>query len=258
MSNYDPNYQPARYGAGVDRTAAEIDQGLRAYMIAVYNYMAVGVALTGVAAWIAFSMAGGDAIRITPRGITGLTEFGRVLYSMPVMIGMLIATVGFAFLIGFIIDRISPAMALLSFALFAVLLGVSLSTVFIQFTGASITRVFFISAASFGALSLYGYTTQRDLSAFGKFLFMGLIGLLIAIVVNIFLRAPMLQFIISCAGVLIFAGLTAYDTQRIKEMYDVNDDGTATARKAIMGALTLYLDFINLFIFLLQLIGDRR
>ncbi len=137
-------------------------------------------------------------------------------------------------------------------------LGLMLSSVFLAYTGASITRVFFISAASFGALSLYGYTTQRNLSAIGSFLVMGLIGLFIAMIVNIFLKSSGLDFVISAAGVLIFAGLTAWDTQKIKEMYDVMDDGTVAGRKAVMGALNLYLDFINLFLFLLRFLGDRR
>jgi FtsH-binding integral membrane protein len=255
MSNFDPNYAVQR-GVGAER-AAEIDQGLRAYMIAVYNYMAIGVALTGVAAWLAFTMAGGDAIN--PRNIMATaTPFGQMLYSTVGLIVMFVATFGLVMLISFMIERMSPATALGLFMLYAALLGVFLSTIFIQYTGASITRVFFISAASFGALSLYGYTTQRDLSAFGSFLMMGLIGLLLAMVVNIFWPNGMLGFIISVAGVLIFAGLTAYDTQKIKEMYDANEDGTVTGRKAVMGALTLYLDFINLFLFMLRLVGDRR
>jgi len=257
MSDFDRNYAAAQRGVGADR-AVEIDQGLRTYMISVYNYMAIGVALTGVAAWLAFQLAGGDAIRITPRGITGATEFGQMLYSTPGMIVMLIGTFGLVMLISFMIDRLSPALAFGLFMLYAALLGVMLSTIFIQYTGTSITRVFFISAASFGALSLYGYTTKRDLSPIGAFLIMGLIGLFIAMIVNMFWQNGMMAFIISVVGVLIFAGLTAWDTQKIKEMYDVNDDGTVTSRKAIMGALTLYLDFINLFLFMLRLIGDRR
>lgn len=257
MSNFDPNYAVQR-GVGTDRTAAEIDQGLRAYMIAVYNYMAIGVALTGVAAWLAFQLAGGDAVRVTPQGIVGLTDFGRLLFSMPGMIVMLIATFGLVLFISFRIDRLAPTTALALFLVYASLLGVMLSSIFIQYTGTSITRVFFISAASFGALSLYGYTTKRDLSPIGAFLVMGLVGLIIAMIVNMFWQNTMMGFIISIVGVLIFAGLTAWDTQKIKEMYDVNDDGTITARKAIMGALTLYLDFINLFLFLLRLLGDRR
>jgi uncharacterized protein len=256
MSNFDPNYAAPR-SVSADRTAAEIDQGLRTYMIAVYNYMAIGVALTGVAAWLAYTMAGGDAIN--PRNIMATaTPFGQMLYSTVGLIVMFVATFGLVMAISFMINRMSPATALGLFMLYAALLGVFLSTIFIQYTGASITRVFFISAASFGALSLYGYTTQRDLSAFGSFLMMGLIGLLLAMVVNIFWPNGMLGFIISVAGVLIFAGLTAYDTQKIKEMYDANEDGTVTGRKAVMGALTLYLDFINLFLFLLRLVGDRR
>ena len=260
MSNFDPNY--AVRGVSTDRTAAEIDQGLRSYMIAVYNYMAIGVALTGVAAWLAYTMAGGDAIN--PRNIAGTaTPFGQMIYSTFGLIVMFIGTFGLVMLISFMIERLSPAMALGLFMLYAALLGVFLSTIFLQYTGASITRVFFISAASFGALSLYGYTTQRDLSAFGSFLTIGLVGLVLAVLAEIVLaafgiRSNAFSFIISVLGVLIFAGLTAWDTQKIKEMYDVNEDGSMTARKAVMGALTLYLDFINLFLFMLRLIGDRR
>jgi FtsH-binding integral membrane protein len=176
---------------------------------------------------------------------------------------MLIATFGLVMFISFRIDRLQPTTALSLFLVYAALLGVFLSSIFIQYTGTSITRVFFISAASFGALSLYGYTTQRDLSAFGSFLMIGLVGLVLAILVEMGMaafgiRSSMFSFIISVVGVLVFAGLTAWDTQKIKEMYDANEDGTITARKAVMGALTLYLDFINLFLFLLRLIGDRR
>jgi FtsH-binding integral membrane protein len=141
---------------------------------------------------------------------------------------------------------------------YAALLGLMLSSVFLVYTGSSITRTFFISAASFGALSLYGYTTQRDLSPIGSFLIMGVIGLVLAMLVNMFLKSTGLDFVISAVGVLIFAGLTAWDTQRIKEMYSVQDDGTVAGRKAVMGALALYLDFINLFLFLLRFLGDRR
>jgi uncharacterized protein len=260
MSNFDPNYA-VRHGVSTDR-AAEIDQGLRTYMISVYNYMAIGVALTGVAAWLAYTLAGGDAIN--PRNVMGTaTPFGQMLYSTVGMIVMLVATFGLVMFISFRIERLQPTTALGLFMLYAALLGVFLSSIFIQYTGTSITRVFFISAASFGALSLYGYTTQRDLSAFGSFLMIGLVGLILAILVEIVLgafgiRSSMFSFIISVVGVLIFAGLTAWDTQKIKEMYDANEDGTLTARKAVMGALTLYLDFINLFLFMLRLIGDRR
>jgi len=203
-------------------------------------------------------MAGGDAIVIRGNQIANLTPFGQMIYSTVGLIVMFVGTFGLVMLISFMINRLSPAMALGLFMLYAALLGVFLSTIFIQYTGTSITRVFFISAASFGALSLYGYTTKRDLSPIGAFLVMGLIGLIIAMVVNMFWQNGMMAFIISVVGVLIFAGLTAWDTQKIKEMYDVNEDGTITARKAVMGALTLYLDFINLFLFMLRLLGDRR
>ena len=257
MSNFDPNYAAPR-GVSTDRTAAEIDQGLRSYMLAVYNYMAIGVALTGVAAWLAFQLAGGDAIVVRGNQIGNLTPFGQMLFSPVGMIGGLVLTFGLVMFISFRIDKLQPTTALALFLVYASLLGVMLSSILFTYTQTSIVRVFFISAASFGALSLYGYTTKRDLSPIGAFLIMGLIGLFIAMIVNMFWQNGMMAFIISVVGVLIFAGLTAWDTQKIKEMYDANEDGTITARKAVMGALTLYLDFINLFLFMLRLIGDRR
>jgi uncharacterized protein len=257
MSNFDPNYAAPR-SVSADRTAAEIDQGLRTYMLSVYNYMAIGVALTGVAAWLAFQLAGGDAIVVRGNQIANLTPFGQMLFSTVGMIGGLVLTFGLVMFISFRIDKLQPATALALFLVYAALLGVMLSSILFTYTHTSIVRVFFISAASFGALSLYGYTTKRDLSPIGAFLVMGLIGLLIAMVVNMFWQNGMMAFIISVVGVLIFAGLTAWDTQKIKEMYDANEDGTVTGRKAVMGALTLYLDFINLFLFMLRLIGDRR
>jgi uncharacterized protein len=262
MSDFDRNYAAATRGVGADRAVA-IDAGLRAYMIRVYNYMAMGVALTGVAAWLAFQLAGGDAIVMTARGITGLTPFGQLIFSLPGQIVLFLGTLGLVFLISWRVDRLNPSTALTLFMVYAALLGVMLSSIFIVYVHASITRVFFISAAAFGALSLWGYTTQRDLTGFGAFLMMGLIGLILAMLVNMVLLAfgvktGPLDFIISCIGVLIFAGLTAYDTQRIKEMYDPMEDGTLVGRKAVMGALSLYLDFINLFLFLLRFVGDRR
>jgi FtsH-binding integral membrane protein len=252
MSDFDRNYAAATRGVSADR-AGVIDAGLRAYMIRVYNYMAIGVALTGVVAWATFNAAVTETA-----GRLALTPFGQAIYSGPAVIVLFLATLGLVFFISFRINRLQPATALGLFLVYAGALGLMLSSIFLAYTGTSITRVFFISAASFGALSLYGYTTQRDLSAFGSFLIMGLFGLIIAMVVNIFLKSTGLEFVISAAGVLIFAGLTAWDTQKIKEMYDVNDDGTISGRKAVMGALTLYLDFINLFLFLLRLLGDRR
>jgi hypothetical protein len=253
MSDFDRNYAAAR-GGYADRAIA-IDAGLRAHMIRVYNYMASAVALTGVIAWFTFNAA----VTTNEAGaIVGLTAFGQAIFSGPALIVLVLATLGLVFFISFRIHALQFTTALTLFMVYAALLGVMLSSVFLAYTGASITRVFFISAAAFGALSLYGYTTQRNLSAFGSFLMMGLVGLIIAMIVNIFLASSALDFVISIVGVLVFAGLTAWDTQKIKEMYDVNDDGTVSGRKAVMGALSLYLDFINLFLMLLRLLGERR
>jgi FtsH-binding integral membrane protein len=254
MSDFDRNYAAARRSVGADRAVA-IDQGLRAYMIRVYNYMAMGVALTGIASWLTFQAA---AVTNANGAIVGLTSFGQVIFSGPAVLVLFLATLGLVFFISWRIDRLQPSTAFALFMVYAALLGVMLSSVLLAYTLTSITRVFFISAASFGALSLYGYTTKRDLSPIGSFLMMGLIGLIIAMVVNMFLKSPGLEFVFSVAGVLIFAGLTAWDTQRIKEMYDPMEDGTIVGRKAVMGALSLYLDFINLFLFLLRFLGDRR
>jgi FtsH-binding integral membrane protein len=254
MSDFDRNYAAARRGVGADRAVA-IDAGLRAHMIRVYNYMAMGVALTGVVAWLTFNAA---VVTNAAGTITGLTAFGTAIFGGPAVLLLVLGTFGLVMFISFRIQALQPGTALGLFMLYAGLLGLMLSSVFLAYTGASVTRVFFISAASFGALSLYGYTTQRNLSAFGSFLFMGMIGLFIAMLVNMFLKSSGLDFVISAAGVLIFAGMTAWDTQRIKEMYDPMQDGTVAGRQAVMGALQLYLDFINLFLFLLRFLGDRR
>jgi FtsH-binding integral membrane protein len=255
MSDYDRNVAARGFGAA---RAEAIDVGLRAYMIRVYNYMAAGVALTGVVAFFAFQLAGGDAIRITPAGIVGATAFGQMLLGGFMPIVLMLATLGLVFFLSFRIQTLQPSTALGLFMLYAGLLGLALMSVLVVYTGSSVARTFFISAASFGALSLYGYTTQRDLSPIGSFLIMGLFGLILAMLVNMFLKSSGLEFAISVIGVLIFAGLTAYDTQQIKEMYSANDDGTIAGRKAVMGALRLYLDFINIFLFLLRFMGDRR
>ncbi len=257
MSNFDRNYAAASRGVGADR-AALIDAGLRAHMIRVYNYMAVAVALTGLVAWFCFQAAGGDAITVANGRISGVTPFGQMILGGYTPIVLMLATLGLVFFISFRINSLQYTTALGLFMIYAALLGAALTSIFVVYTGTSITRVFFISAASFGALSLYGYTTQRDLSAFGSFLIMGLVGIIIAMLVNIFLKSSALAFAISVIGVLVFAGLTAWDTQKIKEMYDPQDDGTVAGRKVVMGALTLYLDFINLFLMLLRLFGDRR
>jgi FtsH-binding integral membrane protein len=252
MSDFDRNVAARGFGAA---RAAEIDAGLRAYMIRIYNYMAAGVALTGVVAWLTFNAA---VVTDAAGNITGMTSFGSAIFSGPLTIVLFLGTLGIVFFLSFRINKLQASTALALFLVYAGLLGLMLSSVFLAYTGASITRTFFISAASFGALSLYGYTTQRDLSPIGSFLIMGLFGLILAMIVNIFLKSTGLDFAISAIGVLIFAGLTAWDTQKIKEMYDANDDGTVSGRKSVMGALTLYLDFINLFLFLLRFMGDRR
>jgi len=249
MSDFDRNYAPARTGY---RTEVAVDEGLRAYMIRVYNYMAAGVALTGVVAWLTFSAS----VVQTGAGLQ-LTSFGQTVFG-PLMWVFVLAPLALVFILSFGINRLQPGTALMLFFVYAGLLGLSLSSIFLVYTGASVTRVFFISAAAFGALSLYGYTTQRDLTGIGSFMFMGLIGIIIASLVNIFLKSTGLDWAISIIGVIVFAGLTAYDTQSIKEMYSPMDDGTVGGRKAVMGALRLYLDFINLFLMLLRLMGDRR
>jgi uncharacterized protein len=251
MSNLDRNFAAARTGYRSDQVA--IDAGLRAYMIRVYNYMTAGVALTGLVAWFAYSAAVVD----TGAGLQ-LTQFGHAIFASPLMWLFVLAPLGLVMLLSFGINRLSAGTALTVFFIYAALLGLSLASIFLVYTHASITRVFFISAATFGATSLYGYTTQRDLTNVGSFMFMGLIGLIIASVVNIFLHSTGLDWAISVIGVTVFVGLTAYDTQRIKEMYDVNDDGSISGRKAVMGALRLYLDFINLFLMLLRIFGNRR
>jgi uncharacterized protein len=256
MSDFDRNIAATRTGYRADQVA--IDAGLRAYMIRVYNYMTAGVALTGLVAWFAYQAAGGDAIHIAGNSITGLTAFGHAIFASPLLWLFVLAPLGLVMLLSFGINRLSASTALTLFFVYSGLLGLSLASIFLAYTGASITRVFFISAATFGATSLYGYTTQRDLTSVGSFMFMGLIGIIIAGLVNIFLQSSALYWAISVIGVIVFVGLTAYDTQSIKEMYDVNDDGTVSGRKAVMGALRLYLDFINLFLMLLRIFGDRR
>jgi uncharacterized protein len=252
MSDFDRN--AAARGGFADRAAA-VDAGLRAYMLRVYNYMAAAVALTGVVAYGTFNAA---VVTDAAGRITGLTSFGHAVFSGPLMIVLMLGTLGLVFFISARINRMQFATALTLFMVYAALLGVTLSSIFLTYTGASITRVFFISAASFGALSLYGYTTRTDLSPIGSFMVMGLFGIILASLVNLFLASSALQFAISVIGVVVFAGLTAWDTQRIKEMYNSMDDDGTMGRKAIMGALSLYLDFINLFLMMLRLFGDRR
>jgi hypothetical protein len=240
-------------GSVLNRTAdvAQIDEGLRSYMLRVYNYMTTGLALTGVVAYLFASTPALLGLLYAP------VEGGGYAATPLAWIAML-APLAFILVLSFGIQRLSASTAQLLFWLFAAVMGMSLANIFLVFTGESIARVFFITAATFAGMSLYGYTTKRDLSKLGSFLFMGLIGIVIASVVNIFIGSTMMQFVISVVGVLVFVGLTAYDTQRIKEMYNELDGSEIAGKKAIMGALSLYLNFINLFMMLLHLFGNRE
>jgi FtsH-binding integral membrane protein len=225
-------------------------------MLRVYNYMAGGVLLTGIVAYLTFSAAVVE--RVGP-GRRGLTEFGQLIYTSPLKWVIMLAPLAFVFFLSFRVNKMSLGAAQIAFWAFAAVMGVSLSSIFLVFTGQSITQVFFVTAIAFGGLSLWGYTTKKDLSGWGSFLIMGVIGIIAAALVNLFLQSSALQFAISVIGVLVFAGLTAYDTQRIKDTYfEVMNDATLAGKAAIMGALNLYLDFINMFTMLLQLFGNRE
>jgi FtsH-binding integral membrane protein len=231
------------------------DAGLRAYMLKVYNYMATGVLLTGIISLISFKLSAD----ISASGqIIALKPYGNAIFNSGLKWIIMLAPLAVIFYMSFGINKMSTSRAQTVFWIFTILMGLSLSWVLIVFTGVSVARVFFITSATFGAMSIYGYTTKRDLTKLGSFLMMGLIGIIIASLVNIFLKSTMMHFVISILGVLIFVGLTAYDTQKIKNMYSASDTIETSGKKAIMGALTLYLDFINLFIMLLRLFGQRR
>jgi FtsH-binding integral membrane protein len=231
-----------KYMTRAEAEVAQIDVGLRQYMLRVYNYMASGLALTGIVAMLVAS---------SPAAM-------QAIFGTPLKWVILFAPLGLAFYMGARIQHMKASTAQAVFWVYAALIGVMLSSYLMVYTGVSVARTFFVTAAAFAGLSLYGYTTKKDLSGFGSFLIMGLIGLIIASIVNIFLQSSMMHFVISAAGVLIFAGLTAYDTQRVKEMYWEADGEEIAAKKSIMGALALYMDFINLFIFLMQFMGVRR
>ena len=221
-----------------------VDVGLRDYMLRIYNYMASGLALTGIVALV-FS----QYLFANP-----------ALLRSPLMFVLMLAPLGLVMWLSYGINKMQASTAQTLFWVYAGVMGLSMASIFLVFTGASIARVFFITAGTFAAMSLYGCTTQRDLSQWGSFLFMGLIGIIIASLVNLFLASSALQFAISVIGVIVFTGLTAWDTQQIKEMYYEYQyaDGQTASKTAIMGALRLYLDFINLFMMLLQLLGTRR
>jgi hypothetical protein len=260
MSDFDRN-ATARWGSGVARAGrAEIDQGLRSYMLGVYNYMTFGLAVTGLIA-LGVSML---AVTTDPSQAVGrvggmmLTSFGKAIYIGPLHWLVMLAPLAFVMFFSFRINQMSGSTARNVFLLFAAAMGVSISTILLVYTQTSIARAFFVTATAFGGLSLYGYTTRRSLSGMGSFLIMGLVGLIVASIVNLFMQSSAFQFALSCLSVLIFAGLTAYDTQSIKEMYFVGDDAQTATKKSVNGALRLYLDFLNIFMALLQLTGSRN
>ena len=249
MADYRNEYQtrvaPAP-GTGA-RTDVQYDEGLRSYMLGIYNYMATALAVTGISAiglatWAQSNPAVANAV-----------------YNSPLKWVLMLAPLAFVMVISFGINKLSKAAATGVFYAFAAVMGASMSWIFMVYSLGSISQTFFVTAAAFAGLSLYGYTTKRVLSGIGSFLMMGLIGLILAMVVNIFLQSSALGFAISAIGVLIFAGLTAYDTQRLKHMYDsVAHNGEMMAKASIMGALSLYLNFVNMFMFLLSFMGNRE
>jgi FtsH-binding integral membrane protein len=246
---------------GAQTSAEAVDAGLRAHMLQVYNYMAAGLAITGIVAYLVFTMAvtndpNGAVAQV--RGGLYLTEFGRLVFVSPLKWVLLFAPLALVFFLSARVHKMSVGAAQATFWIYAALVGASISSIFLVYAHGSIAQVFFITAAAFGSLSLWGYTTKKDLSGWGSFLFMGLIGIIIASIVNIFLQSGALQFAVSVIGVLVFAGLTAYDTQAIKEEYYAGDNQAVAGQKAIMGALRLYLDFLNMFLMLLSLFGNRE
>jgi len=248
MANWQDPQTTGTNAAAVSVPRAARDVGLRSYMLSVYNYMASGVLLTGI---VALGFANSSLINLIVNPATG--------QATPLFWVVLFAPLGVVFALSFGINRISARTAQLLFWVYAGLIGVQFSSLFLVYTGVSIAQAFFSTAAAFLGLSLYGYTTKRDLSGIGTFLIMGVVGIFVALLINMFLRSPALDLAISAIGVLVFAGLTAYDTQKIKSIYfAVAGHGEAMAKSAVIGALNLYLDFINMFLFLLRLFGDRR
>jgi uncharacterized protein len=246
MANWQDPQTTGVGAATVSVPRAARDVGLRSYMLSVYNYMASGVLLTGIIALLFAPYAADVLISQSGRGLSGLGWL------------VTLAPLGFVMVMSFGINRISTGTLQLLFWAFAAVMGLSMSTVFIAYTGVSIAQTFFAVTAAFAGLSLYGYTTKRDLSAFGTFLIMGVVGLIVAMLINLFLQSSAMQMMISFIGVLLFAGLTAYDTQKIKSVYAQVAGTDMMGKVVIMGALNLYLDFVNMFAFLLQFMGDRR
>lgn len=247
MAEYDD-----RMVRGATTVADTMDAGLRAHMLRVYNYMVGALALTGVVAYV---------VANSPPLLNMLYQQGATGALQPTILGwiVMLAPIGLVFFLSFRVMQMSQAAAQATFWVYAALTGASLSSILIAYTGASVAMTFFVTAGTFGAMSLYGYTTKRDLTGFGNFLFMGLIGILLASLANMFFQSGTLNFVVSVLGVLIFTGLTAWDTQKIKNTYfEVGGNVAVAGKAAIMGALSLYLDFLNIFLFLLRFLGDRR
>jgi FtsH-binding integral membrane protein len=272
MGDFDGSMIANRLGGPVTSAeAAAIDAGLRSYMLRIYNYMALGLVITAIAAFGIYVLSVTDDVTVAARIVRGgtetparlagdlyLTQLGYAVFVSPLKWFVILAPLALVFGLSFGIERLRPATAQVLFWIYAALIGVSLGSIFMVYTQTSVVRVFFITAAAFGALSLWGYTTQRDLTGMGSFLVMGLFGIIIAGVVNVWLGSPALLWGVSVVGVLVFAGLTAWDTRRLKNEYIYGAmDGDTAERTAILGALSLYLNFINLFAMLLQLLGDQ-
>lgn len=253
---------PYSHTGAVSRASGRVDEGLRSHMLSVYNYMAAGVAFTGLFAYLVASMAvTNDPSQAVAQLQNGklLTSFGKLIYTAPLSYVLMFAPLAFVLVLSFGVHKLSTTATHIAFWAFAAVMGVSISSIFLTFTGQSITQIFFVTAAAFAGLSLWGYTTKKDISGWGSFLIMGVVGIIIAAIVNLFLQSGALQFAISCVTVLVFAGLTAYDTQRIKDTYlAIRNNSELVAKASIMGALSLYLDFINMFMALLQLFGNRE
>jgi uncharacterized protein len=264
MANYDPS-APQQWGYQQTATVsqAQLDAGLRSYMLGVYNYMMIGLVITALASLGLYMLSVTTDPALTAGVLKGglrLTAFGKMLYTSWVKYVVMFSPLVVLLIMSFRAEKLSPTSAQVMFYVYAALIGASMSSIMLVYTHGSIVRVFFITAAAFGALSLFGYTTKKDLSAMGTFLLIGLFGLMIASLANIFFKSDMMQFIISVVGVLIFAGLTAWDTQRLKSDYvhEYAYADAATAQKsAIFGALSLYMNFVNMFQFLLSLLGSK-
>ncbi|MDX2210790.1 MAG: Bax inhibitor-1/YccA family protein [Sphingopyxis sp.] len=242
MANWnDPRATAAGFPTSAAEMDAAVDAGLRSYMLSVYNYMASGVLLTGIVALLAYQ-----------------SGFTQSMIGSPLMWVVMLAPLAFVMVLSFGINKLSTGAAQALFWVYAAVMGLSMSTIFLAFSGTSIAQTFFATAAAFLGLSLYGYTTKKDLSGFGTFLIMGVVGIIVAMLINLFVQSTALGLAISVIGVLLFAGLTAYDTQKIKSMYFYVQGTDFVGKSVVMGALTLYLDFVNMFTFLLNLLGNRE